>query len=344
MKKFCKLYSRAFTLVELLVVMAVLMIIAGLFLPAIGAAIAKARQVRSSANLTNIYTAYTSRRKDMALVRNLCRLPSDGWAGLLLSYVNYDKGVFFSPGDDAAHWGGVSLVVSCPPNSGLAPLVEGRYVRDASGGHAIRVEVENGQPGSDADWEVLITYQASQRFHRFEISTINETITPVMVLSDNETNPGRSFRSDGAIYDSGGRQVIEILKRGAEEITLGEPLRDSRRYMIRQSSYGMNDMFDTDFIDVPMHNTILIMEFGGSRINATARINDEGDGDEEAVPWEAFLKRGYRRKSSVLFADGSVHPVDPDTLNPNVDDIWRELWNPYRRGHDDVRGAVDYGW
>jgi prepilin-type N-terminal cleavage/methylation domain-containing protein len=67
----CKLRRRAFTLVELLVVIAIIAILAALLLPALSAAKAKARQAACLNNIKQLQTAWLLYADENGQVANL---------------------------------------------------------------------------------------------------------------------------------------------------------------------------------------------------------------------------------------------------------------------------------
>jgi len=82
---------RAFTLVELLIVIAVIIILIALLLPAIGAARAKARQAQCASHLSQLHKAWTT-----ALAK-LPSLPPSQWPDKLMPYLEQENKVLVCP-------------------------------------------------------------------------------------------------------------------------------------------------------------------------------------------------------------------------------------------------------
>jgi prepilin-type N-terminal cleavage/methylation domain-containing protein len=87
--------NTAFTLVELLVVTAVIVILVALLLPAIGMARARSRQAQCSSNQRQVWTAWTraNSRNPSQPVRGA------NWAQRVSQYVQGSGGVLFCPDD-----------------------------------------------------------------------------------------------------------------------------------------------------------------------------------------------------------------------------------------------------
>ncbi|MCE9553741.1 MAG: LamG domain-containing protein [Planctomycetes bacterium] len=85
---------RGFTLVELLIVIAVIVVLIALLLPAVGMARAKARQAKCASNLGQIYKAWT-----VASVKIPQPLAASQWPQKLTPYVEQEAGVYNCPDD-----------------------------------------------------------------------------------------------------------------------------------------------------------------------------------------------------------------------------------------------------
>lgn len=326
--------KNCFTLIELLIVISILMLLAGLLLPAVNAAIRRARQAQSSINLSNIYTAYMSRRKDQSVVLRLGHTPAEGWAGTLLPYVNYNKKVFLAPGSYEGHYAGIDgcvvLVDDQNRVQARAPFAPGfwnlrgsfREVNRDDLGHLIE-EVEDrlysaaarytdGSPGDGESFEISFYTHGSAGAHvhidRFRI------FPGTGMLEAEEIDNIRLNRA--SIVDSKGYEEL-VPPFGSDGNSWSA---DWSARMVDRCSYGMNDLFDTDYLDIPMRDTILIMEFMHRRIEVSST---------NEIPWDDYVLRGFRGNSLALFADGSVRPVDPDEVDPNEEDNWNLYWNPY---------------
>lgn len=327
----------AFTLIELLVVITVLMIIVGLLLPAISAAIAKARQVRSSANLTVLYTAYMSRRKDWAIIPRLTQTPATGWAGLLLPYLNYDKKVFLAPGDDDPHYAGVDGVVNVNKRqahggklpSAFAPMAPGFYIthfqshetpdelKDENGiRYVCVVYYSSGHPDTDTEFTLKMGHISDgYREHTITINTELETLS-IQHSGYDEMKP--FWILDGKVD-----QLLLPLYATVDGTLVdnNNTTHDWSDYMVSRCSYGMSDIYGTDDRDIPMGEAVLLMEYRRMTIEAGG-TNDVAWGPDDVYT-------GYRGRSSVLFSDGSVKVKKPEEIDPNDDAKWNLYWNPY---------------
>jgi len=106
-----KMKSRFFTLLELLIVIAMIAILAGMLLPALNSARAKAMQISCTGNLKQIYTGisvYIGDSNGWMPFLEMASNPEPKWAFLLARYVTNDKtyidggaeklkGIFFCP-------------------------------------------------------------------------------------------------------------------------------------------------------------------------------------------------------------------------------------------------------
>lgn len=104
---------RAFTMIELLVVIAVLLILGAILFPVISKALDTARRTKCGANLTNLYKAFSLKKKD-EITNSSFDMNSTNWASRLFStYLNSERGTFRCPVDKAPFTTGGGLAIRC---------------------------------------------------------------------------------------------------------------------------------------------------------------------------------------------------------------------------------------
>jgi prepilin-type N-terminal cleavage/methylation domain-containing protein/prepilin-type processing-associated H-X9-DG protein len=265
---------RGFTLTEILVVITIIAILVALIMPALSKAIEKAKAARCSGNLSQIYAAYQSRKSDEKRERLWVPLPSEGWAGPLLAYVDGRAKLFRCPKDRNPHFGGVNFMVEgCAIGSynmddtavwcfgtGQYKSRQLQFAGYVPGFHPIRspVYTDNynqaqwvtGTPGVDP-WRAFVavanTAQGNPTFDSLEGNP--QTGIRILFSTNSVQHDQGTARvevhnaNSGGVMDGTGRSVSP-LRRGTN--TVGTYLGDVGAnafdvMMVKYCSYGMND-------------------------------------------------------------------------------------------------------
>ena len=156
-----KNFSRAFTLIEILVVIAIITILVGIAVPALSSALERAKVTKDLSNLRQIGIAirtYLNDKDDVLPVINA--LPGIGTTGSPVIYPKYlgTRRVFQSPFDKRAAVETDSAPVSYGINSNmyLSTGINGNMLRVASPASTIFMAPNySGDPGVGASWTSL---------------------------------------------------------------------------------------------------------------------------------------------------------------------------------------------
>lgn len=354
--KMCAL-RRAFTMVEMLVVIAIILIIVGLILPAAIKALDKAKSAKCAANMASIYRAYQMRTADEQKNYRWVPIRSAGWAGILLSYVDGKEKIFHCPVDRIGHWGGIDAMVSVGSgaNMTVTPLETGRNFPARSnayfGGSAwvsisslpdsyLSIGFCNGTPTvpltGSATWTISeMANEGSASATTLTDPTFKFTVT-VYPAGSSLTNTLTVVRAGSAfpLYDGKGAFNAQlgnsVLSNGAI-IAAG---------MVTSCSYGMNDydieggrtpgsdwMLETYSYFWPKvpASKILLMDYTNAQVSAHTMASN-------SVTWGAnaalFRRHTSRTMSNVLFGDGSVQLMDPATIDPGTAGNYGRYWQP----------------
>jgi len=151
-----KKYSRAFTLIEILVVIAIIAILVGIAVPALSSALERAKVTKDLSNLRQIGIAMQTYLNDKDSVLPVINaLPGIGTTAAPVIYPKYvaTKRVFQSPFDRRAASEADDAPVSYGINQNIYDLITGNMVKVVSPSSTILMAPNyNGSPGVSASW------------------------------------------------------------------------------------------------------------------------------------------------------------------------------------------------
>ena len=300
--------TNGFTLIEVLLVIAILGLLAGMLFPPFRRSRAKGRQLRCASNLRQIAIAYGCHMADDEKSRAR-PLIGFGWAGELLSYLHTPK-ILICPGDRAL--GGGTGRDGETGRSGLPGIVVdvwGRYDMPLEEGPLTRRKqlsattyllcFEDIRPtGGDMDFNDLV----------LRIEELPDGRARITVVS---IEAGYHFSLLGPE-----RQVL--LYDLHEHI--GESIMVSRV----KTSYGINGMVRQL---EPGARSILLLDY--------PREVADCAGPDALDDWDDWTDRSglysfarHLRRCNVLFADGSLRPLSPPDIDPDDPKLAQEYWLP----------------
>jgi prepilin-type N-terminal cleavage/methylation domain-containing protein/prepilin-type processing-associated H-X9-DG protein len=344
------LKRRAFTLAELIVVIAIIVLLVAILMPSYTGAVTAQRRVECGMHLEQIGQACAARIVNLG-AGITGQVAASGWQNSLRTFVSNDKTVFI-----------------CPEDGNPAP--------DAGGGlKGICIEVFYG--GSYL-WDVYLDQAGStQWIWKMSSTQFNEFMK---VSGEGKTTPYKAvYMKTGYVEDSdpytmyftfedtapngGGDQdfydvilkthytdseiQFEVVVRASgmsfalcnkdpdrkvliPNLSLGAKI--SVPYYGGKTSYGINSMSGKI---LPARRKLLVLDY--ERPVAVGSAFDEGTDRATHLgywypnPQNPKAPPPFARhygKINTLFADGSVRLMSPDAINPNYPENVREYWNP----------------
>jgi len=298
---------RAFTLVELLVVISIIGLLVGLLMPAVQAARESGRKAQCMNNLHQIGVAFNNRN---AKKGTPCW--AAGWTGELLPYMENQASMYVCPNAkweqkdtqtdsvgslDLTRHPGDTIRIDCKP--GPHCQVNGTF---GSGTFDLTFEYDGG--GGDWDDSVL----------RFD-SLGNGMMRVTCYANDRGPNPTPDVQAQGSFssifYSLSGATVLSVAQ--------GEmPGRSAVfRLGIDRAHYGMNCRAHRLVRDA---HRILVVEYHKTVANVVG-LDARDVWIEQVAPRHSGLL-------NVLYVDGRVETQSPTAINPEIPAIQNEWWRP----------------
>jgi len=282
---------RGFTLVELLVVIAVTSILLALLMPAVQASRESARRVQCASNLHNFGVAY-AHKSSLRASRPFIK-PS-GWEVQLAPFMEESSSLQCPTADETP--GQASLV--CQVHHGGWPVQSipfeagPRCLKKNETAHSYELWFEDWNNWDYRDLRVLVEQQASgsekvtvillDSSSTFDILT--ETGTPILPNLNQHNWRGKTF-------------VVDLSS----------------------ASYGINNRCDA--FSLGDSHKILLVEYKKTLANVV--------GPDATDNFAAMAAPRHAEHCNVLFADGSVANVDISEVDPADLEIHDRLWKPY---------------
>ena len=294
--------NRAFTLVELLVVITILIVLAGLLIPSLAQVRAVARRVQCANNLHQIGNAFVAHKADQR-ARTVPALVAPGWPLQLMPYLSDNAGEILVCGETGPSASAASLAESVVHVWGAydMPLEEGPLTRKRQlSGTSYVLEFEDIRPGGgDMDY--------------------NDVVLRIDSL------PGGGVRITVEGISAG--YHFDLLGPNREMLIhdLHQHVGESVSTQARADSYGMNN---------------LVQDFRseGSWILAMDYVKEVADcaGPDAMDNWDNWIDSAtglpvfarHRGECNVLFADTSVRSLGPGQINPDVPALAEFYWEP----------------
>ncbi len=324
----------AFTLAELLVVMAILSLLVAIALPAFGRGVLVMRRVRCAGNLRHIAAAYTARQAE----QHLAHMGANMWAGSLLPYLGDNADVLLCPSDADPHRGYEDVKLDVMPRDGAG---EGHYqhVKDIFSTYPYWLEGDCPDPGpgiwklNDEDYATFIAHgdqaYAPSLLHRYVPGNDPHVYWFVFEEGGGVGSAGSDFDYDDfqmrVTELPDGRLEVTCIKQwywvdwafifpdGARIPTspgasLGAGAYTGPFYFESTTtlSYGMNwqgpmiGSAEPKIIFVDYEQEICFVGGMGSMVDI----------------WEEVIAPRHMGRVNIALADGSVINVNPDEINP----------------------------
>jgi len=351
---------KAFTLVELLIVIVILGLLVAMLVPSLRGVWDRYKMTRCQTNLSHIYQAFRLRAADEAMGVAQA-YPVAAWTTALLPYLENDTGQFFCtetsegeatlgrPITDLVEFrsvvGGSTWTTQLEPGPYMLKLSDTQWntargmglLSNAGSADHINTNhpefntyVPDGQPhiywlcmediGGDNDFKDVMTRVTDTRDGFVTLESISGTTNRTNTLMNKEVPGEEYYRTGGNQWDFSPARTVRL---------------DVGGLVAEATSYGMNEYA----IDKVTSGKLIRRGVGGaggkilvldySRYVAEPDKPDDWtnkvfDPDKRGVP--NFAR--HFGQANILFSDGSVHPERPEDIDPIKATVANKWWMP----------------
>jgi len=305
-----------FTLAEMMVVVAVIILLVAMLVPSFNAVYAIARQAQCANNLNQIRIGIAS-LKARDKISHTGALTVLGWRSQVSTYLANSQEVMLCPEGFSSQLSSDVLADygfrTCSGNTFLynMPLAEGPACRKqniTNNGNTYDLAFEDirtasGQPSGDKDFnDVVVTIQITGETAKITLKSFSGGYHWSLIDPDENilmNDVGKSGPGAGAFYVITG--------------------------MGGKFSYGLNSVVN-DFR--PTDRKIMLMDYPNDilRITGTDEIHDNWMNWMEPDGLYKFAR--HRGRCNVAMADGSVVPMYPKDIDPTDVELLEKYWKP----------------
>ncbi len=327
--------ARAFTLVELLIVIVILGLLLAMLLPSLRGAVQTTKRLRCAANLGHIGQAYAMQAADENLGR-ADALSASQWPAMLAPYLERASEVYrceediYSTEEVAAHVPILKVEVwshAPPPELGLPPdsfvwtmdCEEGQWAKKknvTANSYELWFEDQWNQ-----SWNDLILRFTDLGKWKWEVTYVNNgTATNWYHLVDTSLPPTPPATTGAILIERmGWPHDQDQLGRKVTVMGLGGG----------SGSYGMNSIATPDAVQRAGNRVILFLDYlRPAAKGPTTDLPDNWENPDWVAEDGTVLFARHFKMVNVLFTDNSVELVDPETINPANPSWVVPYWDP----------------
>lgn len=363
-----KIIRRGFTLVELLVVVAILLILMGLLLPSLMGAYEMAARAKCLSNLRQVTLSYTMLVQDQTIGAGPQIAGIRSYAHVfLLPGLSYSTKVFKCPSDRKPHWAGVAAywqvhasAGSPPCDGGSLPFLGGFE----QGPWGIPYELSNpttyvSGATTYSNHSILTSNLTSDTYQRLWFDDGFMSPTDVPDLNYRDCNASFQDLGNGTTrfcfqHGTGSSYCYQIFRADnsilATNLTCGNsctPICFDLKEGIK-SGYALNAMlhkftvkkvkvmgldYTKPVVSVPLMNTQL---YWGCPLDTPPRFDDymynyfvgNTASASEMDYWPTNSAPRHIHRTNVAFTDGHVETMYPDQIDPDLMANYTQYWAP----------------